>query len=85
MFSYPYGSHNEAVERVAAEEGIVAAVTCIDGHNQLGVTSPLRLRRTNISTRSTDVVFRARLNPFMAYLDLWRHRGERVHILGETA
>lgn len=84
LFSYPYGAHDDTVTSILAEEGIEVAVTCIDGHSQIGSTEPLRLRRTNISRRTTDLVFRARLNPLLAYVDVWRHRNERAHVLGKT-
>jgi len=84
LFSYPYGSHDDTVTAILAEEGIEVAVTCIDGHSQVGSTEPLRLRRTNISRRTTDLVFRARLNPILVYVDVWRHRNERAHVLGKT-
>ena len=83
IFAYPFGAHDDRVVRVMREEGFELALTCIDGHNRLGTqptaTDPLRLRRTNVSTRTSPLIFRARLHPVVAYVDLWRHRHERRH------
>ena len=78
VFAYPFGAHDERVVRVLREEGFELALTCIDGHNRLASTDPLRLRRTNITTRTSPLVFRARLHPLGAYVDRWRHRRERA-------
>ena len=60
VFAYPFGDHDDAVVRVAREEGFELAVTCHDGHNGPSA-DPLRLRRTNITRRTGQVAFRARL------------------------
>jgi len=78
VFAYPFGAHDDRVVRVMREEGFELALTCIDGHNRLASTDPLRLRRTNITTRTSPLVFRARLHPLGAYVDRWRHRRERA-------
>jgi peptidoglycan/xylan/chitin deacetylase (PgdA/CDA1 family) len=77
IFAYPFGAHDERVVRIVREEGFELAVTCVDGHNRLAVTDPLRLRRTNVTTRTTPLILRARLHRLGAYVDAWRHRRER--------
>ncbi len=54
----------------------LAAVTCHDGHDGQSA-DPLRLRRTNITRRTGQVAFRARLTSIGARVDRWRHRHER--------
>jgi glycosyltransferase involved in cell wall biosynthesis/peptidoglycan/xylan/chitin deacetylase (PgdA/CDA1 family) len=71
-FAYPFGDHNDAVVEAARDAGFGFAVTCIDGHNRVG-DDPLRLRRTNITRRSTPAVFSLRLTALGARLDQWRH------------
>ena len=73
VFAYPFGAHDDAAARLLREEGFELALTCHEGHNRLAETDPLRLRRTNISTRTSLLVFRARLSPLAARVDQWRH------------
>jgi peptidoglycan/xylan/chitin deacetylase (PgdA/CDA1 family) len=80
IFAYPFGAHDDGVVRLMREEGFELALTCIDGHNRLASTDPLRLRRTNITRRTTPLVFRVRLHPIGAYVDRWRHRRERAAV-----
>lgn len=80
IFAYPFGVHDDGIVQLMREEGIELALTCIDGHNRLSTTDPLRLRRTNISLRSSGAVFRARLTSLATYVDLWRHRHERANV-----
>lgn len=75
IFSFPFGLHNDRVIEVVREEGFELAVTCRDGHNKIPATHPLRLRRTNITRRSSSFVFRLRLLRAVSYADRWRHRG----------
>lgn len=79
IFAYPFGAHDDRVVQLMREEGFELALTCIDGHNRLEATDPLRLRRTNISTRTSPWIFRARLHTVVAYADMWRHRHEYLH------
>ncbi len=74
VFSYPYGAHNDQVVELAREEGLRLALTCLDGHNPLDGSDPLRLNRTNVTRRSTPLIFRLRLLRSVARVDRWRHR-----------
>lgn len=73
IFCYPTGAHDQAVVSVLAEEGIRLAFTTLDGHNDPSRTDRLRLRRTNISRRTTPFLFRFRLNRWVSVIDRWRH------------
>jgi peptidoglycan/xylan/chitin deacetylase (PgdA/CDA1 family) len=73
IFSYPFGLHDARVAELAREEGFEAAVTCIDGQNSPGTADPLRLRRTNITRRTSPFLFRLRLLKAVSMLDRWRH------------
>lgn len=76
--AYPYGMHNATVARIAEEEGCVLGFTSEDGLNAPGRTPPLRLRRTNITPRTSPAVFAIRMLPWVASVDRWRHRHERL-------
>jgi peptidoglycan/xylan/chitin deacetylase (PgdA/CDA1 family) len=74
IFSYPFGLHDDGVAKLVREEGFEAAVTCIDGQNSAETADPLRLRRTNITRRTSPWIFRLRLLRPVSTLDRWRHR-----------
>ena len=74
LFAYPFGAFDAAVAEVVREEGFELAVTCLDGHNPLPFREPARLTRTNITTRTSPLIFALRLLPLFAHLDRWRHR-----------
>jgi len=71
-FAYPFGDHNDAVVEMAREAGFGFAVTCLDGHNRVG-DDPLRLRRTNITRRTSRALLGLRLTSAGAWIDKWRH------------
>jgi len=79
IFCFPNGSHNHDVVKILREENFKLAFTVIDGHNDLNTADPLRLRRTNITRRSTLPVFRLRLQRWFTLVDRWRHR-ERENV-----
>jgi peptidoglycan/xylan/chitin deacetylase (PgdA/CDA1 family) len=73
IFCYPGGGHNDTVISILKQEGFVAAFTTLKGHNDLGSADLLRLRRTNITPRTTLPVFRFRLSRLGADLYRWLH------------
>ena len=75
--AYPYGSYDARVARIAREEGCTLGFTCDDGLNEPGVTDPFRLRRTNITVRTSPALFSLRMLPWFAEVDRWRHRNNR--------
>jgi len=74
VFSYPGGAHDARVRRILAQEGFELAVTQEDGANDLRTADPLRLRRTDITRRTTLPILRLRLQPWFGRVDRWRHR-----------
>jgi len=74
VFCYPRGGHNDTVVRILREAGYVLAFTTLDGQNDLRAADLLRLRRTDITRRTSLPIFRLRLTRLGAYLDRWRHR-----------
>jgi peptidoglycan/xylan/chitin deacetylase (PgdA/CDA1 family) len=74
VFSYPNGAHDDTTVAVLRGLGVELAFTQVDGHNALQRLDPLRLRRTNITRRSSPAVFRLRLLHYVTYVDRWRHR-----------
>jgi peptidoglycan/xylan/chitin deacetylase (PgdA/CDA1 family) len=73
VFSYPFGDHDLAVANITREEGFDIAVTCLDGKNDCHV-NPMRLRRINVTRRTTPRILAFRLTAAGISLDQWRHR-----------
>lgn len=69
---YPNGDHDPVVTGIAREEGIRLGFTTVVGGNNLGGTDPLRLRRTDITPRTSLGVFRLRLLQVGTCIDAWR-------------
>jgi peptidoglycan/xylan/chitin deacetylase (PgdA/CDA1 family) len=61
IFCYPAGRHNESVARILREQGIVLGFTTNSGQNDLASYDLLRLRRTDITPRTTLPLFWVRL------------------------
>jgi peptidoglycan/xylan/chitin deacetylase (PgdA/CDA1 family) len=82
VFCYPGGFHDEQVVSVLQQEGFVMAFTTRYGvllprrydRNQ---TAFLRLRRTNITRRTSLQLFRMRLWRCGVYVDMWRQQGTK--------
>jgi peptidoglycan/xylan/chitin deacetylase (PgdA/CDA1 family) len=74
IFCYPSGSHDNAVVEVLREEGFTAAFTTLKGQNDLRTADLLRLRRTNMTRRTSLPIFRAKLWRWGAYVDRWRQK-----------
>lgn len=72
IFCYPDGGHNEKIVFKLKQNGVKLAFTTRRGLNHLGETDPHRLRRNNITPRSTLPIFKLRLMHLMAYLESWR-------------
>jgi peptidoglycan/xylan/chitin deacetylase (PgdA/CDA1 family) len=72
-FCYPGGAHDETAVGILKEVGVAAAFTTLDGHNRVPSTDPLRLRRTNMTPRTTPRILRLRLQPWAPYVDRIRH------------
>jgi peptidoglycan/xylan/chitin deacetylase (PgdA/CDA1 family) len=72
-FAYPFGDHNGTVANMVRQQGFDFAVTCLDGRNDPDV-DPMRLRRINITRRTTQPLFAFRLTPAGILIDQWRHR-----------
>lgn len=83
IFSYPFGDHNDQVADLVRSEGFKVAVTCEVGHNALPIADPVKLRRTNISPKTTLPVFGVRMTRAGSHIDRWRAsrkaRREDVH------
>jgi glycosyltransferase involved in cell wall biosynthesis/peptidoglycan/xylan/chitin deacetylase (PgdA/CDA1 family) len=74
VFSYPFGYHNDRVVDEVRNAGFELAVTCRSGINRFRVDDTLRLRRTNVTRRTTRGIFAARLTAPGAWADRWRNR-----------
>ena len=74
IFSYPDGSHTEAIVNVLKEEGFKVGLNGPSGVNDLCTVDPFRIRRINVTRRSTPFVFRLRMSPWFSSVETFRHR-----------
>lgn len=73
IICYPAGAYNETTCSIAREEGIVLGFSTRLGHNNIGSSDPLCLRRINMTQRTTPTVMRGRLSRIGIVADTWRH------------
>jgi peptidoglycan/xylan/chitin deacetylase (PgdA/CDA1 family) len=74
IFCYPSGSHDDAVVKVLREENFRVAFTTVKGQNDLRTADLLRLRRTNMTRRTSLPFFRVKLMKWGSYVDRWRQK-----------
>jgi peptidoglycan/xylan/chitin deacetylase (PgdA/CDA1 family) len=72
IFSYPFGAWDDDVVELVRQAGFEIAVTCVSGYNRIRSSDPLRLRRVNITLRTTPFLFRVRLLRYGCDLDRLR-------------
>ena len=78
IISYPNGNCDPKITETLQKEGFKLGFTMQDGHNDLGATNPLLLRRTNITLKTSPIFFGLRLMRLFAYVDQWRHGTSRT-------
>jgi peptidoglycan/xylan/chitin deacetylase (PgdA/CDA1 family) len=74
VFCYPGGGFDQRVHSILQEFDFNVAFNTMEEINDLNSTNCLALRRTNITRRTTPMVFRIRLLHSFAPIDVWRHR-----------
>lgn len=74
VFCYPAGAHNQDTCRIAIECGVLAGFSVTLGHNKINTCDPLRLKRINITQRTTPIVLRGRLSRVGIHADILRHK-----------
>lgn len=74
VFAYPNGSHNDGIVKLLQEAGFRLAFNGPGPYNEIGSVDRLRLRRINITRRTSSRVFRIRLLKGFSYIEKWRHR-----------
>ena len=74
IFCYPSGSHDDAVVNVLRKENFTVAFTTMKGQNDLCTADLLRLRRTNMTRRTSLPIFRVKLMRWGSYMDRWRQK-----------
>lgn len=78
VFAYPNGNHNKNIVDILIQEQLKLAVTVIDGFNDINTADPLRLHRTEVTQRTSLMLFRIRLQKWFSYVDKWRHRKKHL-------
>jgi peptidoglycan/xylan/chitin deacetylase (PgdA/CDA1 family) len=81
VFCFPGGQHNDTLVSILKQEGFKLAFTTVRGSNDLDRADPWRLRRINITRRTSPLMFRLRLTGLGVHVDAWRHarRRRRLH------
>jgi peptidoglycan/xylan/chitin deacetylase (PgdA/CDA1 family) len=72
--AYPAGFHDDFVVRLAHDAGVRLGFTCVRGINRVPLRDPLRLRRIDVTARTSPLLFRARLIGGLSHLDQLQHR-----------
>jgi peptidoglycan/xylan/chitin deacetylase (PgdA/CDA1 family) len=85
IFSYPFGDYDNAVVELVREAGFEVAVTCESGYSRIRATDPLRLRRVNITLRTTPLLFRVRVMRYGCHLDRLRQAAREWRALPYNA
>jgi peptidoglycan/xylan/chitin deacetylase (PgdA/CDA1 family) len=78
VFAYPNGNHDQTIVDVLIQEDLKLAVTVIDGFNDINTADPLRLHRTEVTQRTSLMLFRIRLQEWFSHVDKWRHRKKHL-------
>lgn len=78
-FCFPSGHYNDTLISILKQEGFKLAFTTEQGVNDLKCADPWRLRRINITRRTSPMTFRLRLTGLGVQIDAWRHRQRRRH------
>jgi peptidoglycan/xylan/chitin deacetylase (PgdA/CDA1 family) len=78
VFAYPNGNHDQDIVDILIQEQLKLAVTVIDGFNDINTADPLRLHRTEVTQRTSLMLFRIRLQKWFSYVDKWRHRKKHL-------
>jgi colanic acid/amylovoran biosynthesis glycosyltransferase len=76
VFCCPFGLFDDRVVEELERHHVELAFTCLDGHNSIPSSDPLRLRRTEITRRTSPSIFPLRLIKAVSYVDMWRHRAK---------
>jgi hypothetical protein len=71
VLAYPAGGCTAELARTLEYAGFELAFTTRRGLHDLRTGDRLRIRRINVSFRSTQAAFRAQLLPAMRYLHPW--------------
>jgi peptidoglycan/xylan/chitin deacetylase (PgdA/CDA1 family) len=80
VFCFPGGQHNDTLISILKQEGFELAFTTVRGPNDLDCADPWRLRRINVTRRTSPLIFRLRLSGVGLRVDAWRHaRRLRLH------
>ncbi len=74
VLSFPNGAHDDDAVEIARRAGIVLGFTQLPGHNVLADCDFLRLRRINVTRRTSVPLLRLRLQRWFAPLERWRKR-----------
>jgi peptidoglycan/xylan/chitin deacetylase (PgdA/CDA1 family) len=74
IFCYPNGDYNDLIIQILKDAGFIMAFSTKDGHNDLDCINPFCLHRTNLTLRTSMLIFQLRLLKFGGIIDSLRHK-----------
>ncbi|MCG8604777.1 polysaccharide deacetylase family protein [bacterium] len=80
IFSYPDGGHTQAVIDVLKNANFKLGFNGPSGVNDVTRVDPFRIRRINVTRKTTPFVFRLRLSPLFSGVEKFRHRKRVLEI-----
>lgn len=74
VFCYPSGEYNNLTIQVLKDAGFIMAFSTKDGHNDLDCMDPFCIHRTNLTLRTSMLIFQLRLLKIGGIIDSLRHK-----------
>lgn len=74
IFSYPDGGHTQAIVEVLKGADFRLGFNGPSGVNDLNSVDPFRIRRINVTRKTTPFIFRLRLSPWFSTVEKFRSR-----------
>ncbi len=74
IFSYPDGGHTQAIVEVLKDSDFKLGFNGPSGVNDLNSVDPFRIRRINVTRKTTPFIFRLRLSPWFSTVEKFRSR-----------
>jgi peptidoglycan/xylan/chitin deacetylase (PgdA/CDA1 family) len=78
IFAYPFGAHDGALAEVVREEGFALALSCRRGFSRIPLDDPHRIRRLNVTVRTSLPVLRMRMGRPFSRIDALRQRARQL-------
>ncbi|MFQ5638057.1 MAG: polysaccharide deacetylase family protein [bacterium] len=84
IFSYPDGGHNQRILDILRDAGFVLGFNGPAGTDDLTSGELLRIRRINITPKSSHLLFRVRMSRWFSPVERFRHRKRIQEVTDEN-